>query len=190
MAIPFLDDALDFFDFDFGLGDVTGTFGDFGSFFTGASNLLHSVADLAAPYISIYSLDQAAQAALDAGLQRAEAFESGAQLYESDAEQVEKLTFDEAAKLRRHGLRILSQQRMDFLKSGVTMEGSPLIVLEETSDLIEADVERIFERGNANATRLRKMAEIERQKADAAVDSAEFEAEKMYTSGIMKELGF
>lgn len=65
-----------------------------------------------------------------------------------------------ANKERQEAQRLRSQQIMQFMKSGVTLDGSPLLTLQETEEESEQNIENILQNANSRArsARLRGQA--------------------------------
>ncbi len=61
------------------------------------------------------------------------------------------------------------RQKLAFLKNGVTLEGSPLLVLDETIATGQEEVDAIMRRGTAQAKYYRESAAITRSKGRAAL---------------------
>lgn len=55
----------------------------------------------------------------------------------------------EAERVGKERKKFLARQKLAFLKGGVTLEGSPLLILEEGEEETEKEVEAIFRRGFA-----------------------------------------
>ena len=55
----------------------------------------------------------------------------------------------QADKTRKAGKKLLSQQVSYYTGQGVSLEGSPLAVLQETSNDIQSDIDAILNRGYA-----------------------------------------
>lgn len=55
----------------------------------------------------------------------------------------------EAERVGKERKKFLARQKLAFLKGGVTLEGSPLLILEEGEEETEKEVEAIFKRGFA-----------------------------------------
>ena len=89
---------------------------------------------------------------------------------------------------RLKGTRLLSSQIVAYNKAGVTMEGSPLLVVEETKDLIDIEINSIYEEGLDKAAQLRARGDIEDQKAQNALDQAEFSAKSITIGGVTNSL--
>jgi hypothetical protein len=199
--------ALDFFAdvFDFG-GSVVKTVGDF--FDTTSSTLTDigtglfsifdndsvwgSVSGMAGELLlegsSTLAMIEAADAALASGETAAEVFFANSDLLYDESIRVEGRTNQAVVNARLKGTRLLSSQIVRYNKAGVTMEGSPLLVLEETKDLIDIEINSIYEEGIAAAERLRALGDIEDIKAENAMDEAEFKAQTITVEGIKSSL--
>lgn len=74
-----------------------------------------------------------------------------AQLAERQAEQERVAAAAEALRLEREGKRLTGRQRALFAKSGVALRGSPLSVIVETAQDLEADRLTILREGAVRA---------------------------------------
>lgn len=175
-------DALDFFS---GVGDVieigVGLFFDDDGGFNAISQLAGSIF---LEGIQIVASEEAAKAALKAGESTGSIFFANAALIDVEAEKVRGRTDREVAKAQLQGARFQATQISNYLNSGITLEGSPLLVLDETADLIALEIQEIHEEGFDKAEVLEKQAEIEVLKADAAFDDAEFRAQSILVGQI------
>lgn len=165
-----------------GLGDVFGGATD--------SSLWGDIAGLAGSLIGeggrIYLTQESADAALAAGESAARVFYGNADLFYTEAEDVERRTYNEMVKAEYNGLQFMARQQMQYMASGVTLEGSPLIVANETRDIIEMELLDIQERGQAEARQLRERAKLEELKAEHSLDDASFQAEVTQIGGIVQ----
>lgn len=83
------------------------------------------------------------------GIQAQKAADSEAS-YMRQQVQLQNLEADEEAKrIEREGKSFKKRQKMLFLKSGVALEGSPLLILEETEQETRRQVSAIRKRGIA-----------------------------------------
>lgn len=87
--------------------------------------------------------------AIWAGNEERKAANEQAAIVESEANQQAQAKQDEVKKFR-------AQQEMSFLKSGVLLDGSPLLVMNETTDTGLAEANSIREAGRAKANYLYK----------------------------------
>ncbi len=201
MAFDFFGDAFGAVA-DFGsdiVGSVTGLF-DKGSSLSSVGDGLFSIFDNNDIWGSVSSLAgdiilegsralatiEAAEAALNVGESAADVFFKNADILYDESLLVEGRTMDSIINARLRGTRLLSEQIVRYNKSGVTLEGSPLLVLEETQDLIEIEVNNIFEEGVNKSNRLKQLADIEEQKAQNAIDDAAFKSQAIAVEGITK----
>lgn len=93
------------------------------------------------------------QAALD---------EYNAQLAEREAVEAREAAAFEERKFRKGGERLKARQRVGFAKAGVTFEGSPLEVMEQTAIELETDALMIRRGGLLGARRLTAEAGLQR----------------------------
>lgn len=82
----------------------------------------------------------------------------------------------EEQKHRRETERILSRQRALYGKAGVRLEGSPLLVMEETAAEAEMDALAIRRGGYIQSERYKSEAGIERMKAQSTRRAGAYKA--------------
>lgn len=95
--------------------------------------------------------------------------EYNAQLAERQAVEEQEAAAVEERKLRKGGARLKARQRVGFAKAGVTFEGSPMAVLEETASEIELDALQIRRGGQVGAQQQRAAAVLSRLKGKSAI---------------------
>jgi len=127
---------------------------------------------------------EAAEAALKVGESEGNVLFANAQLLADEAAKVRGRTDIEVAKSQLQGARFMSNQISGFLNSGVTLQGSPLLVLDETADLIALEIEEIRTDGEDKQFVLEERAKIEELKAEAKFDEASFKAEAIIVGQI------
>jgi len=94
--------------------------------------------------------------------------EYNAQVAERDAESARQSAEYEAGLKRREGEKILGTQRALFGKAGVTFEGSPLMLMEQTAADVEMDALMIERGGVLTSQRYQSEATLSRMKGQAA----------------------
>jgi len=82
------------------------------------------------------------------------------------AQQEALLSAERAAEDRRI---FLKRQRLAFVKSGVSLEGSPLLILEQTRSRSQEEVDAIVRRGIAQKDLAVRQADITRRQGRAAL---------------------
>lgn len=93
-----------------------------------------------------------------------------------------KAAYDETR--HREGVaKLLSAQRALYGKSGVSMEGSPLLVMEDTAGQGELDALAIRYGGDVAAARERSAANLSRMQGKAAQTAGYFQAGSTLLSG-------
>lgn len=98
----------------------------------------------------------------DAQKNRAGILEDNARLAASEAE----------ARAKRRALEVrkfAANQKLAFLKNGVTLEGSPLLALDETYALGQEEVNAITKSGQAQASAYWREAQIGKRQGRAAM---------------------
>jgi len=91
-----------------------------------------------------------------------------AQVAERNAKAAKAVAEAEAARKRRETQRLLRRQRAVYGKAGVTFEGSPLLVMEDTAAEGELDALLIEYRGLTQKQAYRSQAETDRMRAQQA----------------------
>ena len=66
---------------------------------------------------------------------------------ETEAVSIQTNTLDMVTKVRKAGSQIMGSQTARYLKAGVELEGSPMLVMQETAKSIETDVANILASG-------------------------------------------
>ncbi len=95
--------------------------------------------------------------------------EYNAKLAERQAVETQEAAAEEERKLRKGGARLKARQRVGFAKAGVTFEGSPMAVLEETASELELDALQIRRGGQVGAQELKASAVLSRLKGKSAI---------------------
>lgn len=65
--------------------------------------------------------------------------------------------------------KFVADQKLTFLKNGITLEGSPLLVLKETKEIGQREVASIRTRGIRQQSKLRKQAKRTKRAGRAAL---------------------
>ena len=105
-----------------------------------------------------------AQAKSEAGLR-----EYNAQIAEREAREAQEAAAYEEQKFRKGGERLKARQRALYAKAGVTFEGSPLDVMEQTAVELETDALMIRRGGQLGARRLTAEAQLQRYAGRSAL---------------------
>lgn len=103
-----------------------------------------------------------------AGREEKKAQERNARLLERDAGEAIDASALDATLVRRTGRLTGSAQQAGFSAGGVTLEGSPLLMLQETKSLSELDAMRVEYGGELEARRLRDQAQNARYAGNQA----------------------
>lgn len=94
------------------------------------------------------------------GFSASRAASTEAELYNKQAQVAENEARRDAAQKKREGYLFREAQAMKFNSSGVTLEGSPLTVLQETERLNREEVDAIMASGRSTADLLRMRGRI------------------------------
>jgi sugar-specific transcriptional regulator TrmB len=117
---------------------------------------------------TVVSTVQAGRAARAAGKQQQDIQNRNAQLADQKAE-AERLAADfEAIKFETQGEALKERQRALFAKSGVELRGSPLSVIVDTAQNLEADRLSILREGVIRSGTTKQRADIFRAEGSAA----------------------
>lgn len=140
-----------------GLAAVTET-----SALAAAASSVASAFATVAPYVSIGGAILGAAGAAQAG--RAQQDMSGYQaaIMQQQAERERKQAEADATELRSRNQRLMARQRTLYSASGVTREGTPLLVEEDTAAEAELEALKVLSGGQVRATRLEQQAGLER----------------------------
>ncbi|HIC82452.1 MAG TPA: hypothetical protein EYP07_16035 [Kiloniellaceae bacterium] len=103
-----------------------------------------------------------------AGQAQADAAAFNAQVAQQQAERERQIAEREAADFRRQQSRVLAASRARRAGSGVTFQGSPLLVDEATAAEIELSAQNILAGGATRASRLEQQAALDRANARSA----------------------
>ena len=95
--------------------------------------------------------------------------EYNAQLAEREAAETQEAAAYEEEKFRKGGERLKARQRALYAKAGVTPEGSPLEVMEQTAVELETDALLIRRGGTLGYQRLTAEAGLERMAGRSAL---------------------
>lgn len=106
--------------------------------------------------------------ALQEGAAANAAAQYNAQQYETAAKTVEEQGHAEANKARRENRRLLGQMRAQYGASGITLEGSPLDVLEDTAAEGELEAQQKIYSGRVQAVEYRNKASLSRMQGESA----------------------
>ena len=127
----------------------------------GAVAAVGAIASIAGTYTSM-------QAQKKQGESQEQWNQYNAAVAERDAESARQSAQYEADLKRREGEKLLGRQRALFGKAGVTFEGSPLLLMEETASDIEMDALMIERTGKLTSQRYQSEATLSRMKGASA----------------------
>jgi len=103
---------------------------------------------------------------------------------ERDAETARTNAAYEAGLKRKEGEKILGRQRALFAKRGVTFEGSPLLLMEQTAADIEMDALMIERGGKVAGQRYQSEAVLSRMEGTAAKRAGYYGAGTTLLTGV------
>jgi len=120
---------------------------------------------------------------LYSGEQQRKAASRNADIQEADARAATQRAEYDADLHREDVRRLVSAQRAAYGKSGVTMEGSPLLTIEDTIEKGGLDALAIRYGGDIAAARSRSAANLSRMQGSAAKTSSYFQAGSSLLAG-------
>lgn len=123
---------------------------------------------IASGTVATVSTVQAGRAARAQGKQQQDIQNRNAQLAEQKAEAERVAAEAEALKFETQGEALKSRQRALFAKSGVELRGSPLSVIADTAQNLEADRLSILREGVIRSGTTKQRADIFRAEGSAA----------------------
>lgn len=121
--------------------------------------------------------------AIYSGEQQRKAASQNADIQMADAQAAEQKANYDATLHQESVRRLVSAQRAAYGKSGVTMEGSPLLTIEDTIEQGGLDTLAIRYGGDIAAARSRSAANLSRMQGSAAKTSSYFQAGSTLLSG-------
>lgn len=150
-------------------------FGDLG--FDDLTGLADFAGDLGLTGLQGFGEYEAMQAAIRSGEKAAAIYWANAEKYDADGDRILGRIDYETNKIRYAGQKLLANQQVSYLKSGVTLEGTPLIVMQETLDFVEMEVAEYVEDATWKAQNSYDRAELERIRAEGALEAGISESE-------------
>jgi len=121
--------------------------------------------------------------------------EVNATSYEAEAAAIEAQSREEARRMREQGNALIANQKSAYAASGVTSEGSPIMVMAETAGRLELAVQDAKWQSDQQANQYRDAAKVERynkvfDQADMLVADYEAQLAKLGQSLNMDEAYF
>lgn len=107
-------------------------------------------------------MEMQAQMAAMAAQQEFQAREYNAKVMENEAIRVEAEAREKARRMRIENERLLGKQKAGYGASGVTSEGSPLLVMSETAGALELALQDELYKADVEASGFRNKASMER----------------------------
>lgn len=132
---------------------------------------------------SIMAANQQAASQRAAAQAQANAYQINAQIADQNAIAAQQAKNVEAEDLARKDRYKLSQKKVAYLKGGVTLDGSPLMVLEEDAATASVDQQRIRHEGAVQASNYRNQATQQRYQAQTALVIGNNQASTSIASG-------
>lgn len=128
----------------------------------GAFSAIKAAASAAAPYVAAAGAVLSAVSAIQQGRAQQQASNLQADVMQQQAERERQQAAADAGDLQRRNQRLMARQRTLFTAAGVTREGTPLLVEEDTAAEAELERQKVLAGGAVRATRLEQQAELER----------------------------
>lgn len=134
--------------------------------------------------LQAYGIYQQTEAQKKAARAQKEAAQENAALLEQNAAVIEAQTLDDAARFRKEGEQFLSTQKTTIASSGVELEGSPLLALQETERALREDERRLIQAGILQAQTEREKARVTRKTGQLWADVARYQNTATLLSGL------
>jgi len=136
---------------------------------SGFVNLLPALIKVAPLITSTVAAGVSAGTQVAVGRQQQEAAGQEAVLQEEQGRILREEAQVEAERSAKEKRKFLVKQKLAFIKNGVSLEGSPLLVLEETRSESQKEIDAIIRRGSAQQRLAFQRAVITRSKGRAAL---------------------
>lgn len=120
--------------------------------------------------IALQTLSVGAQ--IFSGIEAQKAADAEASLQRQQGEILSLEANEEAARIERNAASLRKRQKILFLKSGVSLEGSPLLILEETQREAQKEADAVRKRGVSQFTLGRQRAKAASRRGRSALISA------------------
>ena len=143
-----------------------------------------AVASIIGLGIQGYGLYQQTEGQKKAARAQKESANENASLLEKNASALEVQTLDDAARFRKEGQQFLSTQKTAIAASGVELEGSPLLALQESERALREDERRLIQAGMLQAQTEREKARITRKTGQLWGDVARYQNTATLLSGL------
>ena len=124
-----------------------------------------------------------------AGVQQNNAAKVEALLQEEQGRILQEEAVSEAQRVANDRRKFRKKQKVAFLKNGITLAGSPLLVIEETRRESQAEVDAIIRRGRAQVNLAFQQAALTRGGGRAALTSGIFDAGTSLTDNLGQLIG-
>lgn len=124
---------------------------------------------VAAPVLAWTAIGLSAASAVMQGVQAKNTANYNAKMADRQAEETRLTAAAEEDRQRARSTKVLSAMRTRIAASGVDLEGSPLLALEEGAANAEYDALAIRHAGSSQEARLRAQAALERSQGKAAL---------------------
>ena len=160
------------------MSTVVSTIGKIGKVFSAAEPFIKFGGQVVTAFGERGEAEQTAQA---------QEFAARAELFNSSVAREEGKLAQAKAKLdivrrRKKAVSLVSEQEALFAKSGVTLEGSPLLIIEDT--IAQAELDILITQFNADVAESR--AESEAQQAELAAEQRRGDAKQERTAGRLR----
>jgi hypothetical protein len=106
------------------------------------------------------------------GFSAKEAADDSASLQKQEGKLKRDELFREAARIRDEGFRFKQEQMIQYVSSGVEITGTPLLLMQETSIMAEAEAKATEDRGTAIQDLANANAKITKKQGKAALISS------------------
>lgn len=142
--------------------------------------------------LTIAAIATTAVGTVVSGIQQRKAADAEADLIREQGRLTAQESREEAARIEKENRKFIARQKLAFLKNGVSLTGSPLLILSESTEESEKQVESVKDRGVAQQTLAQRRAKITEDRGRAALTGSVFRAgSTAFSQGVSaKNAGF
>lgn len=126
--------------------------------------------------LAVATIATTAVGTIVSGVQANKAAKQEASLIEEQGRIARAESEVEAARVKKENDKFIARQKLSFLKNGVSLAGSPLLVLGESQEESNKEVKAIQDRGVSQQTLAQRRAKITRNQGRSSLIGSIFDA--------------
>ncbi len=138
---------------------------------------------------SIFNAFSGGQAASNAGEAQANAMNYNAAVANNNAIAAQQAAAANAAQQQRINASKQAKLEAGILHSGVLMEGTPLMLVEEEASQNELETQKILHEGDTRANNYRNQSNLDSYNASVARDAGDARSSGIITGGLFSGIG-